>query len=30
MAGSFKVSVEPLATARIKQINYEGEEIYQE
>ncbi|XP_065889381.1 mediator of RNA polymerase II transcription subunit 17-like [Dysidea avara] len=30
MASSFKVSVEPLATARIKQINYEGEEIYQE
>lgn len=30
MSSGFKVRVEPLATARIKQINYEGEEIYQE
>ena len=30
MSSGFKVCVEPLATARIKQINYEGEEIYQE
>lgn len=30
MSSGFKVCVEPLATVRIKQINYEGEEIYQE
>lgn len=30
MSSGFKVCVEPLATARIKQINYDGEEIYQE
>ena len=26
----FKVSVESLHTTRVKEINYEGEEIYQE